>query len=331
MQTLIRCWISGSCLGLSVPIFKVLTVVMVFSEKTDVPKPWFFHFSTVVTLKIISRSTQSNQFFVMSQLYIHENLERIQPLVHKILCRWIKIIPHLSCHGQITLSQIDKICLLPIPKQSSTNQCIHQVWWKSIVIYSSYCPEMKICMCFRQIILINKICPLAIQKQISTISSIVVRLQYLRSCHSWLTKGWPKTSIAVDASRRSFSVIGSGSPVIPEPPAESGGGGSASSSRPEVLKYTMIDAHLTHFRLNKPPHYILEESNFNFRYVRLWFRYSKRKMAELFANCGDLGQMLHPATSHLGLQCVQITFFFFFFFFDGGVRGVGGGVGVSPE
>ena len=49
------------------------------------PPTKFSVFSTAVTLKIKSRSPNSNQFFVMLQLYIHENL--IQPLVPKILCR----------------------------------------------------------------------------------------------------------------------------------------------------------------------------------------------------------------------------------------------------
>ena len=47
--------------------------------------PKFNVFSTAVTLKIRSRSSIPNQFFVMSQLCIHKNLERIQLLVHKIL------------------------------------------------------------------------------------------------------------------------------------------------------------------------------------------------------------------------------------------------------
>ena len=46
-----------------------------------------FSYSAAVTLKICSRSPKSNQLFILSQLYIHENLERLQPLVHKILCR----------------------------------------------------------------------------------------------------------------------------------------------------------------------------------------------------------------------------------------------------
>ena len=37
--------------------------------------------------------TKSNQFIVMSQLYIHENLARIQRLVHKILCRRESVMP----------------------------------------------------------------------------------------------------------------------------------------------------------------------------------------------------------------------------------------------
>ena len=61
-------------------------LVIVFSEKTDVPN-WIYSFSTTVTLNIRSGSPTSNQFFVVSRLYIHENLVRIQQLVHKILCR----------------------------------------------------------------------------------------------------------------------------------------------------------------------------------------------------------------------------------------------------
>ena len=40
-----------------------------------------------ISTKIRSPSPNSNQFFVMSELHIHANLVRIQPLVHKILCR----------------------------------------------------------------------------------------------------------------------------------------------------------------------------------------------------------------------------------------------------
>ena len=61
-------------------------LVKVFSETADVPQHEFLIFSTAVTLKFRSRSLTSNQFFVMSQLYIHENFERINPLDHKILC-----------------------------------------------------------------------------------------------------------------------------------------------------------------------------------------------------------------------------------------------------
>ena len=51
-------------------------------------------------------------------------------------------------------------------------QCTHQVWWKCIEIYSSYCTETKIPMCHGQTTLSNieEICWLAIPKQISTIS-----------------------------------------------------------------------------------------------------------------------------------------------------------------
>ena len=53
---------------------------MVFSEKTDVLHS--VSFSTAVFLKIGSMLSKSDQFLLMSQLYIQENLVRIQPLVH---------------------------------------------------------------------------------------------------------------------------------------------------------------------------------------------------------------------------------------------------------
>ena len=71
-------WVYTDCLG------KWATV---FPEKTDVLPLWIFSFSTAETLKIRSRSLKSNQFFILSQLRILENLVRIQPLVQKILCR----------------------------------------------------------------------------------------------------------------------------------------------------------------------------------------------------------------------------------------------------
>ena len=70
--------------------------IMVFSVKTDVSQLWIFNFSTAVTMKIRPMPPKTNQFFVMSQLYIHENLLRIQPLVHKILCRQKSITPNIN-------------------------------------------------------------------------------------------------------------------------------------------------------------------------------------------------------------------------------------------
>ena len=39
----------------------------------------------------------------------------------------------------------------------------------------------------------------------------------------------------------------------------------------------------------------------------MWFRYSWRKIAELFANSGDPDQMPHSVASDLGLHCLPIT------------------------
>ena len=52
----------------------------------------------------------------------------------------------------------------------------------------------------------------------------------------------------------------------------------------------------------------MEDSNFNFKYVRLCeLRYSERKIIELFANSGDPDHMLHSAVSDLGLHCLPFT------------------------
>ena len=47
---------------------------------------YFGGFSLAVTLKIRSRSPKHIQLFNMSKRYIHENLVKIRPLVHEILC-----------------------------------------------------------------------------------------------------------------------------------------------------------------------------------------------------------------------------------------------------
>ena len=57
-----------------------------------------------------------------------------------------------------------------------------------------------------------------------------------------------------------------------------------------------------------PPHYILEDSNFNFRYVRQCdLDILREKMFELFANSGDPDQIPHSAASDLGLHCLPVT------------------------
>ena len=65
---------------------------------------------------------------------------------------------------------------------------------------------------------------------------------------------------------------------------------------------------LIHFRLNKLPQlYILNESNFNFRYVRLCDLVFLEKTAKLFANSGDTDQTPRIAASDLGLRCLPVT------------------------
>ena len=67
-----------------------------------------FSYSTAVALKIRSRPPKSDQFF------IHENLVKIQPLVHKILCRQESVTPVLTPMPRPTGSEPKLICPLPL-------------------------------------------------------------------------------------------------------------------------------------------------------------------------------------------------------------------------
>ena len=86
---------------------------------TSPPPPTdIFSFSTAETLKIRTGTPKSKQFFVMimTQLYIHENLIRIQPLVYKILCRQesfalLSTLPTPNAYGICT-----KINMYPSPQ-----------------------------------------------------------------------------------------------------------------------------------------------------------------------------------------------------------------------
>ena len=61
------------------------THIYTHTHETHTQNTLNFQFFYCCDLEIRSRSP--NQFFVISRLYIHENLVRIQSLVHKTLCR----------------------------------------------------------------------------------------------------------------------------------------------------------------------------------------------------------------------------------------------------
>ena len=115
-----------------------------------------------------------------------------------------------ACLGQITPSQIDEICPLAIPNQISAPQyqCTYQVWWKSLVIYSSYSPETKIWACLGQITpsKIEEICPLAIPNQISTISMHIPSLVKIHWCLLKLSSGNEKRMDVRRTDRRTHNV-----------------------------------------------------------------------------------------------------------------------------
>ena len=63
-------------------------------------------------------------------------------------------------------------------------------------------------------------------------------------------------------------------------------------------------------RLNKLPQtmYFLEESNYNFKYVRICdLDVPVEKIAKLFANSGDPDLMWHSLASDQGLHCLLVT------------------------
>ena len=85
-----------------------------------------------------------------------------------------------------------------------------------------------------------------------------------------------------------------------------GGGGGGVSEREVLVKYFKMSSAeflpsrtLTYCRLKRCC-YILEQPNFNFRYVQ-------GKMALLFANSRDPCQTLQNAASDLGLHCLPIN------------------------
>ena len=81
-------------------------------------------FPTAVTLKILSRSPKPVHFFVTSQLYIHEYLVRIQPLVLNILCRHESVMPTSTPIGSASKS----ICPPPVRKHLTGYPSYLELW-----------------------------------------------------------------------------------------------------------------------------------------------------------------------------------------------------------
>ena len=76
----------------------------------------------------------------------------------------------------------------------------------------------------------------------------------------------------------------------------------------KLASITRLTVPLIRCRLNRLPHYILEESNFNFRYVRLWnLEIPREKWLNVFAKSGDPDQTPRSVASDLGLRCLLIT------------------------
>ena len=126
-----------------------------FQSKQMSPPPWVFSFSTAVTLKIRSRSPKSNQFF-MSQLYIHENLVRIKPLVHKILLRECRA----DTNGVCTKNNMSSSPYLGVRKyylDTPISMSCGEQWWFQLTLKTPRKPasENVVCLCRLLSILAN--------------------------------------------------------------------------------------------------------------------------------------------------------------------------------
>ena len=108
--------------------------------------------------------------------WILEKLNNIKTLNYNTL--------PLSCRGQTTLSNIDKICPLAIPNQISLISVHVPSLVKIPWYYTSYRPETKIWACLGQITpsKFDEICPLAIPNQNSTISMHIPSLEKIHWC-----------------------------------------------------------------------------------------------------------------------------------------------------
>ena len=78
----------------------------------------FGSLSPAVTLKIRSRSPKPNQLIIMSQCYIHANLVKIHPPVHKISCK------------QESVTLMPTLTLMPTPTGFTPKTiCSTPLWW----------------------------------------------------------------------------------------------------------------------------------------------------------------------------------------------------------
>ena len=98
----------------------------------------------------MSRHCPLSRFQVLISFNIFWSMKKVWKIK-----TWNDNTPPLSGRRQITLSKTEEICQWAIQNQSPQYQCTYQIWWKSIEIYSSYCPETKIWMCCRQITVKN--------------------------------------------------------------------------------------------------------------------------------------------------------------------------------
>ena len=100
-----QCYIHVNLVEICQPVYEIWCTQALLGLNLAVLSP-------TVTLKIRSRSPKPGQLFIMSQCYIHANLDKIHPLVHEISCKQ------------------ESVTLTPTPTGSAPKPiCPHPFWW----------------------------------------------------------------------------------------------------------------------------------------------------------------------------------------------------------
>ena len=119
-----KCYIHANLVKIRHLVHKIWCTQAFFGLKFGSLRP-------AVTLKIRSRSPKPNQLFNMSQCYIHANLVKIHPPVHKISCKQESVM--LKPMPTPTGSTPKTICPPPLRWETLQSESYVIIFWSSII------------------------------------------------------------------------------------------------------------------------------------------------------------------------------------------------------